>query len=140
MSAEGKTAVPAGSSPLAVITSNTGPGALVHAIRLYIQASRDRLKRAIGYSVPIAAGSDMYIIYPGKERGQACLAMIRAYAEAGMSSLAPGPLRKISEFERLSKIAKATRSAWKRMRTLQTGLLGRGVQRSVSGSGSKLGL
>jgi len=56
-------------------------------IRSFIQGSRDRLKRAIRFGVPIAAGSDMYLIYPGKTRGQASLGMIRAYAEAGMSPL-----------------------------------------------------
>jgi imidazolonepropionase-like amidohydrolase len=39
----------------------------------FIAGSRERLKRAIQWGVPIAAGSDMYIIYPGKTRGEASL-------------------------------------------------------------------
>lgn len=36
-----------------------------------IQASRDRLMRAVKAGVRIGAGSDMYIIVPGQTRGQA---------------------------------------------------------------------
>jgi len=54
-------------------------------VKSFVASSRERLKRAIGFGVPIAAGSDMYIIYPGKTRGQASLSYIRAYADAGMS-------------------------------------------------------
>ena len=48
---------------------------------------RQRLERAIRAGVPIAAGSDMYYLWPGKTRGQASLAMFRAYAESGMKPL-----------------------------------------------------
>jgi imidazolonepropionase-like amidohydrolase len=47
--------------------------------------NRDRLTRAVKAGVPIAAGSDMYYRLPGKTRGQASLAMVRAYRDAGMT-------------------------------------------------------
>jgi imidazolonepropionase-like amidohydrolase len=56
-------------------------------IRQFIPASRDRLARAIKLGVRVAAGSDMYYRLPGKTRGQASLTMLRAYADAGMSSV-----------------------------------------------------
>jgi len=56
-------------------------------IRFGFSFSRKRLERAIKAGVPIAAGSDMYYLWPGKTRGQASLAMVRAYAESGMTPL-----------------------------------------------------
>jgi imidazolonepropionase-like amidohydrolase len=50
-----------------------------------LQASRDRLARAVKAGVRIGAGSDIYIIVPGQTRGQASLNMLRSYAESGMS-------------------------------------------------------
>jgi len=50
-----------------------------------VATSRDRLARAMKAGVPIAAGSDMYYRLPGKTRGQASVAMVRAYAESGMT-------------------------------------------------------
>jgi imidazolonepropionase-like amidohydrolase len=52
-----------------------------------LEESRKRLARAVKIGVPIAAGSDIYIIWPGKTRGEASLGMFRAYAESGMPSL-----------------------------------------------------
>lgn len=56
-------------------------------IRSFIQGSRDRLRRAVRMGVPVAAGSDMYYMMPGKTRGTASLMMFRAYSEAGMTPL-----------------------------------------------------
>jgi imidazolonepropionase-like amidohydrolase len=55
--------------------------------KVFVDASRDRLKRAVKFGVPIAAGSDMYLIVPGQTRGQASLSMITAYAESGMTPM-----------------------------------------------------
>jgi imidazolonepropionase-like amidohydrolase len=52
-----------------------------------LAAARDRLSRARHAGVPIAAGSDMYLIVPGRTRGQASLNMFRSYAESGMSPI-----------------------------------------------------
>ncbi|HEX8747908.1 MAG TPA: amidohydrolase family protein [Pyrinomonadaceae bacterium] len=56
-------------------------------IQNFIQGSRDRLRRAVKMGVPVAAGSDMYYMMPGKTRGTASLMMFRAYLEAGMTPL-----------------------------------------------------
>ncbi len=56
-------------------------------LKKYVERSRDRLQRAIRMGVPIAAGSDMYLTMPGKNRGQASLLLYEAYAEAGMKPL-----------------------------------------------------
>ena len=37
--------------------------------------------------VPIASGSDMYLTLPHKNRGQASLAVLSAYAEEGMTPM-----------------------------------------------------
>ncbi|HAV24483.1 MAG: hypothetical protein A3G43_13920 [Ignavibacteria bacterium RIFCSPLOWO2_12_FULL_56_21] len=56
-------------------------------VKRFTQGSRERLARALKFGVPVAAGSDEYYAVPGKTRGQAALAMFRAYAEAGMTPL-----------------------------------------------------
>ncbi|HKS28366.1 MAG TPA: amidohydrolase family protein [Pyrinomonadaceae bacterium] len=56
-------------------------------IQGFIKGSRDRLSRAVKMGVPVAAGSDMYYMMPGKTRGTASLMMFRAYLEAGMTPL-----------------------------------------------------
>lgn len=61
--------------------------ALEQQVRPFVAASSERLKRAIKAGVRIAAGSDLYIIWPGKTRGQASLGVLRAYADSGMSPL-----------------------------------------------------
>jgi len=53
----------------------------------YLAANQDRLRRARAMGVPIAAGSDMYLTMPGKNRGQASLLMLEAYAAEGMTPL-----------------------------------------------------
>lgn len=45
---------------------------------------RDRIRRAVKFNVKIAAGSDMYYLYPKRTRGAASLTMLEAYAESGM--------------------------------------------------------
>jgi imidazolonepropionase-like amidohydrolase len=52
--------------------------------RSYLDGNRDRLRRALKFGVPIAAGSDMYVTMPNKNRGQASLIVLAAYAEEGM--------------------------------------------------------
>ncbi|HUK31124.1 MAG TPA: amidohydrolase family protein [Candidatus Acidoferrum sp.] len=53
----------------------------------YVKLIQDRLRRAIKFGVPIAAGSDMYLSMPGLNRGQASLLLYEAYAEAGMTPM-----------------------------------------------------
>jgi imidazolonepropionase-like amidohydrolase len=54
-------------------------------IKAYVVGNRDRLQRALKFGVPIAAGSDMYLTMPHKNRGQASLEVLAAYAEEGMT-------------------------------------------------------
>ena len=56
-------------------------------IKPYVAGNRDRLQRALKMGVPIAAGSDMYLTMPNKNRGQASLGMFAAYAEEGMTPM-----------------------------------------------------
>jgi imidazolonepropionase-like amidohydrolase len=58
---------------------------LEQGVRPFVAASSERLRRAVKAGVRIAAGSDMYIIWPGKTRGQASLAVLGTYADSGMS-------------------------------------------------------
>jgi imidazolonepropionase-like amidohydrolase len=60
---------------------------LAAQMKPYITGNQDRLRRARAFGVPIAAGSDMYLTMPGKNRGQASLLMLEAYAAEGMSPL-----------------------------------------------------
>lgn len=53
----------------------------------FVELSRDRLRRARSFGVPIAAGSDMYLTIVGKTRGQASLTMIEAYRDDGMTPM-----------------------------------------------------
>lgn len=53
----------------------------------YVEGEQDRLKRAMKFGVPIAAGSDMYLSMPGKTRGQASLLVYEAYQQAGMTPM-----------------------------------------------------
>jgi len=52
----------------------------------FVKEEQERLRRAIKFGVPIAAGSDMYLTMPNQTRGQASLDVIDAYAESGMTS------------------------------------------------------
>ncbi len=53
----------------------------------FVKGEQERLKRAIKFGVPIAAGSDMYLSMPHMTRGQASLLVYEAYAEAGMTPM-----------------------------------------------------
>ena len=53
----------------------------------FVKDEQERLKRAIKFGVPIAAGSDMYLSMPHMNRGQASLLVYEAYAEAGMTPM-----------------------------------------------------
>lgn len=53
----------------------------------FVEKEQERLKRAMKMGVPIAAGSDMYLTIPGKNRGQASLLVYEAYQEAGMTPM-----------------------------------------------------
>lgn len=53
----------------------------------FVKGEQERLKRAIKFGVPIAAGSDMYLSMPHMNRGQASLLVYEAYAEAGMTPM-----------------------------------------------------
>jgi imidazolonepropionase-like amidohydrolase len=55
--------------------------------KAYVQGEQDRLRRAIKFGVPIAAGSDMYLTMPGLTRGQASLLLYEAYADSGMTPI-----------------------------------------------------
>ena len=53
----------------------------------FVAGEQERLRRAIKFGVPIAAGSDMYLTMPGMNRGQASLLVYEAYEEAGMTPM-----------------------------------------------------
>lgn len=53
----------------------------------FLERTQERLRRAKKMGVPIAAGSDMYLTMPGKNRGQASLLVYEAYAQAGMTPM-----------------------------------------------------
>jgi imidazolonepropionase-like amidohydrolase len=56
-------------------------------IKPHVAGNRDRLQRALKMGVPIAAGSDMYLTLPNKNRGQASLGVLAAYADEGMTPI-----------------------------------------------------
>ena len=53
----------------------------------YVDGEQERLKRALKFGVPIAAGSDMYLSIHGKRRGQASLLVYEAYQQSGMTPM-----------------------------------------------------
>lgn len=53
-------------------------------IRAYIDLSKAKLQRALKAGVKIAAGSDMWMRYPGKKRGEAAMVMFEAMVDAGL--------------------------------------------------------
>jgi imidazolonepropionase-like amidohydrolase len=55
--------------------------------KFYVEGEQERLKRAMKFGVPIAAGSDMYLSMPGKTRGQASLLVYEAYQQSGMTPM-----------------------------------------------------
>jgi imidazolonepropionase-like amidohydrolase len=61
--------------------------AIEKQVTQYVEQNQERLKRAKRMGVPIAAGSDMYLTVPGKNRGQASLLVYEAYAQSGMTPM-----------------------------------------------------
>ena len=57
------------------------------AVEQYIGLSKAKLKLALKTSVKLAAGSDMWVHYPGKKRGEATMMMFEALVDAGLSPL-----------------------------------------------------
>ena len=53
----------------------------------YVDEEQARLKRAVKFGVPVAAGSDMYLSIHGKTRGQASLLVYEAYQQSGMTPM-----------------------------------------------------
>jgi imidazolonepropionase-like amidohydrolase len=84
-------------------------------IKPSVAGNRDRLQRARKLGVPIAAGSDMYLTMPHKNRGQASLLTLEAYADEGMPPM---------EIIRAATINAAELLGWKdRIGTLEAGKL-----------------
>lgn len=54
-------------------------------LKRFAENNHARLRRAKSLGVPIAAGSDMYVVAPNKSRGQGSLDMLLAYSEAGLT-------------------------------------------------------
>ena len=55
--------------------------------KLFFAGNQDRLRRALAMGVPIASGSDTYLTIGGKNRGEASLLVLEAYAAEGMKPL-----------------------------------------------------
>ena len=73
-----------------ILAANSGEYVPTHVKEILDKAVKlrvDRLKRAMSFGVPIAAGSDMYYQVGSKTRGEASIAMFRAYLLEGMSPL-----------------------------------------------------
>jgi imidazolonepropionase-like amidohydrolase len=56
-------------------------------IKAYIDLSKAKLQRALKAGVKIAAGSDMWMRYPGKKRGEATMVMFEAMVDAGLPQI-----------------------------------------------------
>jgi imidazolonepropionase-like amidohydrolase len=56
-------------------------------IKGYIDLSKAKLQRALKAGVKIAAGSDMWMRYPGKKRGEATMVMFEAMVDAGLPQI-----------------------------------------------------
>src|SRR5499426_2052157 len=56
-------------------------------IKAFIDLSKAKLQRALKAGVKIAAGSDMWMRYPGKKRGEATTVMFEAMVDAGLPQL-----------------------------------------------------
>lgn len=57
------------------------------AVKQWVERSNKKLQRALQAGVKIAAGSDMWMKYPGKTRGAATLSTFEAMFNAGLSAL-----------------------------------------------------
>jgi len=53
-------------------------------IKWFIDRSKEKLQRALKAGVRLAAGSDMWMRYPGKKRGEATMIMFDALVDAGL--------------------------------------------------------
>ena len=56
-------------------------------IKAFIDLSKAKLQRALKAGVKIAAGSDMWMRYPGKKRGEATKVMFEAMVDAGLPQI-----------------------------------------------------
>jgi imidazolonepropionase-like amidohydrolase len=56
-------------------------------IKAFIDLSKAKLQRALKAGVKIAAGSDMWMRYPGKKRGEATTVMFEAMIDAGLPQI-----------------------------------------------------
>ena len=56
-------------------------------IKAFIDLSKAKLRRALKAGVKIAAGSDMWMRYPDKKRGEATTVMFEAMVDAGLSQI-----------------------------------------------------
>lgn len=56
-------------------------------INAFIDLSKAKLRRALKAGVKIAAGSDMWMRYPGKKRGEATTVMFEAMVDAGLPQI-----------------------------------------------------
>jgi imidazolonepropionase-like amidohydrolase len=56
-------------------------------INAFIDLSKAKLQRALKAGVKIAAGSDMWMRYPGKKRGEATTVMFEAMVDAGLPQI-----------------------------------------------------
>jgi imidazolonepropionase-like amidohydrolase len=57
------------------------------AVGQYVGLSQAKLKLALKAGVRLAAGSDMWVRYPGKKRGEATMMMFEALVDAGLPPL-----------------------------------------------------
>jgi imidazolonepropionase-like amidohydrolase len=65
--------------------SPEGAAQFEKAVAAYVDSSKQKLQRALKAGVKIAAGSDMWVRYPGKKRGEATMMMFEALVDAGLS-------------------------------------------------------
>src|SRR5262249_43354382 len=57
------------------------------AVKQYVDAGANKMQRAMKAGAGIAAGSDMWMRYPGKTRGAATIPMFEALHDAGLPAL-----------------------------------------------------
>ncbi len=67
--------------------SPEGAAQFEKAVKAYIDSSKQKLQRSLKAGVKIAAGSDMWVRYPGKNRGEATMMMFEALVDAGLPPL-----------------------------------------------------
>jgi imidazolonepropionase-like amidohydrolase len=67
--------------------SPEGAAQFEKAVAVYVDSSKRKLQRSLKAGVKIAAGSDMWVRYPGKKRGEATMMMFEALVDAGLPPL-----------------------------------------------------